>query len=489
LRILFCASEVAPFAKTGGLADVAYSLPKELRALDHDVRVIMPLHGCVSPSRWPMGLAVGKLGVPVGFGEQWCAAHQTEIPGANVPVYLIEHHQYFGRTELYQHDGHDYDDNAERFAFFSRACTQLCKALQWAPDVVHCHDWQTALVPMYLKTWEADHPIFSNAAAVLSIHNLGYQGVFHKDEIIHCQLGWERFTIHGLEYYDKLNYLKGGVLYADKVSTVSPTYAREIQTPEHGWALDGVLRARSPDLVGILNGCDYADWDPSTDPFLPARFDVHDLSGKAVCKAELQRRLGLPQRADVPLIGIVTRLAYQKGIDILAAAMPAIMRMDLQLAVLGAGEVWAHFFFGDLPRAYPGKGAAYIGFDHSLAHLITAGSDFLLLPSRYEPCGLTQLHGKRYGAVPIARGTGGLVDTIENYNEISGAGDGFKFHDLTPSAVANTVGWAVSTFYDRPHHMRTMIDRSMRQRFYWSDAATKYVDLYHWAIERKRGYR
>ena len=483
-----CAPEVAPFAKTGGLADVVRSLPESLCALGHDVRIVMPLHGCIDRAKWGLTLAIGKLGVPLGFGEQWCAVHETRLPATDVPVYLLEHERYFSRHELYQHDGEDYDDNAERFAFFARGCLQLCKALNFAPDVLHAHDWQSALAPVYLKTWEADHPLLWSAASVQSIHNLGYQGIFHKDEIIHCQLGWQRFTNDGLEYYDKLNYLKGGILYADKVSTVSPTYAREIQQPEQGWALDGALRDRSPDLVGILNGCDYTDWDPARDPHLPARFDVDDLGGKAACKAQLQRRLGLPVRPDVPVFGVVTRLAYQKGIDVLAEAIPRIMEMDLQLAVLGTGEVWAHFFYGGLPARYPEKAGAHIGFDTEMAHLVTAGSDFTLVPSRYEPCGLTQLHGKRYGSLPVVRATGGLCDTVASYDESTGAGDGFAFHDLDADSLSNTVGWAVSTFFDRPQHLRAMIDRAMRQRFLWADAAQHYVELYRWALQHKRGY-
>jgi starch synthase len=488
VKILQCASEVHPFVKTGGLADVVGALSVELARRGHDVRVVLPFHGSIARHKWPIRRVIESMGVPVGYGEQWCSVHETQLPGTSTPVFLIEHEQYFGRSALYQWDGEDYDDNAERFAFFSRACCQLAKALHWSPDVIHAHDWQTALIPVYLKTWEADHPRLWSTASVQSIHNLGYQGVFSKDQIHHTQLGWEHFHTGSLEFYDQINFLKAGILFADKVSTVSPTYAHEVQTPEHGWALDGVLRARSPDLVGILNGCEYGEWDPSTDHRLPVKFDVDQLAGKKVCKEHLQRAFGLPVRPEVPIVGLVTRLAYQKGVDVLAAAIPSMMHFDMQLVVLGSGEVWAHFFYGGLPTTYPGKVGSYIGYDETRAHLVMAGSDFLLVPSRYEPCGLTQLQALRYGTLPIVRSTGGLNDTVDQYDETTGAGDGFLFHDLEAHAIANTVGWGVSTYFDRPHHLATMKDRAMRKRFLWSTAADQYEHLFRWAIERKRGH-
>jgi starch synthase len=488
VKILQCASEVNPFVKTGGLADVVGALSFELSRRGHDVRIVLPLHGSIDRHKWPIRRVIDSMGVPLGYGEKWCSVYETTLPQSSAPVFLIEHDQYFGRSALYQWDGEDYDDNAERFAFFSRACCQLVKALHWSPDVIHAHDWQTALIPVYLKSWEADHPRLWSTASVQSIHNLGYQGVFPKDQILHSQLGWEHFHTGSLEFYDQINYLKAGILFADKVSTVSPTYAHEIQTPEHGWALDGVLRSRSPDLVGILNGCEYGEWDPSRDSRIPVQFDVDQPGGKKICKEELQRSFGLPIRPDVPIVGLVTRLAYQKGIDILASAIPSMMSMDMQLVVLGAGEVWAHFYYGGLPSSYPGKVGSYIGYDDVRAHLIMAGSDFLLVPSRYEPCGLTQLQALRYGTLPIVRSTGGLNDTVDQYDESTGGGDGFRFHDLSPRAIADTVGWGVSTYFDRPHHFAAMRDRAMRKRFLWSTGAEQYEHLFRWAIERKRGH-
>lgn len=486
MKILQAASEAIPFAKTGGLADVVGALARELSRQGHDIRVVIPFHGIIDRDKWPIEQVIETLGVPLGFGETWCSVYQTVLPGTDTPVYLIDHEQYFGRLDLYQWDGEDYDDNAERFAFFSRACCQLCKALHWSPEVIHCHDWQTALIPVYLKSWDRDHPRLWSTASVMSIHNLGYQGVFSKDELTFTQLGWEHFQPGSLEFYDKINYLKAGVLFADKVTTVSPTYAQEIQTPEHGWALDGVLRARSPDLVGILNGCEYGEWDPSADPFIPVKFDADDMAGKSVAKEELQRSFGLPIRPEVPIVGMVTRLAYQKGIDVLAQAVDRFMEVDMQFVVLGSGEVWAHFFYGDLPNRFPGKAGAFIGFDPRRAHMTIAGSDFLLVPSRYEPCGLTQLQAMRYGTLPIVRATGGLADTVEQYDEATGGGDGFLFEDLTADAIANTIGWAASTYYDRRPHVEQMRQQALAKRFLWSTATKEYEKLYQWAVERKR---
>ncbi len=344
-----------------------------------------PFMEASSGTNGPSNASLNRWGFLSVTAEKWCSVYETTLPQSSAPVFLIEHDQYFGRSALYQWDGEDYDDNAERFAFFSRACCQLVKAIHWSPDVIHAHDWQTALIPVYLKSWEADHPRLWSTASVQSIHNLGYQGVFPKDQIIHSQLGWEHFHTGSLEFYDQINYLKAGILFADKVSTVSPTYAHEIQTPEHGWALDGVLQSRSPDLVGILNGCEYGEWDPSRDSRIPVTFDVDQPGGKKVCKEELQRAFGLPIRPDVPIVGLVSRLAYQKGIDVLASAIPSMMSMDMQLVVLGAGEVWAHFYYGGLPSSYPGKVGSYIGYDDVRAHLIMAGSDFLLVQADTNP--------------------------------------------------------------------------------------------------------
>ena len=488
MKALFCASEAAPLAKTGGLADVVGALPPQLHGLGHDVRIVLPLYGTIDRDAIEMSVVVEQLGVPLGMAEQWCRVLRTTLPGSDVPLYLVEHDRFFDRPRLYDDGQNEYEDNAERFAFFSRACLQLCKALHWSPDVVHCHDWQTALIPVYLRTWEADHPLFWGTASVLTIHNLGYQGVFPKHQIMHCQLGWERFTQDGLEYHDQLNYLKGGILYADKVTTVSPTYAEQIQQPEEGCGLHGVLKKRAPDLVGILNGCDYREWDPAADEALPEPFSATDLDGKAAAKRTMQEAFGLPEAPGVPVLGVVSRLAHQKGFDVLAAAIERILRLDVQFVLLGTGEAWANSYFGDLPRRFAGKAATAIEFDETKAHLIYAGSDLFLMPSRYEPCGITQMVAMAYGSLPVARNTGGLADTVTQYDEATGAGTGFLFDDLTADALFDTVGWAVSTWYDRPHHHLDMVRRAMAERFDWTVAARSYAELYGWAVDHKREY-
>ncbi|HVJ80873.1 MAG TPA: glycogen/starch synthase, partial [Planctomycetia bacterium] len=321
MQILMCASEVAPYAKTGGLADVVGALPPYLAALGHDVRIVTPLHGSIARETLDLkARPVRSLGVPMGGGEEWCAVWESRLSGSDVPIYFLEHNRFFDRPGIYTHQGRDYEDNAERFAFLPRAACQLCKQIDWRPDVIHAHDWPSALAPMFLKTFYQGDPLLGNAASVLTIHNIGYQGSFPKEQIAHSGLGWEWYTPGGLEFYDKANYLKAGILFADKIVTVSPTYAAEIQTREGGWALDGAVRSRSADVLGILNGLDYNEWNPAADRHLPATFDVDIMAGKAACKAALQEEFGLPVDPKVPLFGMVSRLAYQKGIDVLAGA-------------------------------------------------------------------------------------------------------------------------------------------------------------------------
>ena len=487
MKILICASEVAPFSKTGGLADVVGALPPILTAMGHDVRVVTPRHSSIDFSKAAtLDASPISLGVPMGHGEEWCAVHETRLPDGATPVYLLEHQRYWNRPGLYGAGGRDFEDNAERFAFLSRAALQLCKAVNWSPDVVHAHDWQTGLMPVMLRAHYAGDPHLGGAASVFTIHNVGYQGEFYKEHLPRTGIGWEWFHAGGLEFHDRLNFMKAGIVFAEKVSTVSQTYAWEITTPEGGFGLDGVLRARSADLVGIVNGLDYDVWNPANDPYTDAAFDIEDLAGKAACKEALQKEYGLPVRPDAPVLGVVTRLAYQKGIDVLAAALPAMMRLDLQFVVLGSGEVWANFVYGDLPNRFPGKAGSFIGFNEGRAHRIYAGADLFLMPSRYEPCGLGQLSAKRYGALPIVRRTGGLAETVASYDQTEGVGDGFAFDDLTPPAIANTVGWAVSTWYDRPEHFAAMRTQAMNDRFTWDRSARKYADLYQWAVERKQ---
>jgi starch synthase len=429
----------------------------------------------------------GMLGVPMYSGTARAAVRLGRLPGSDVPIYFIEYNRFFDRPYLYGPPGQAYADNLERFTLLSRASLELCKALGFVPDVVHANDWQTALVPVYVNTVEWAQPLHG-AASVYTIHNLAYQGNFEGGAMFITGLGWEHYNSGEFEHFGDLNLMKAGLVHSTMLSTVSPTYAREIQTGAYGFGLDGVLAARSGELRGILNGIDFDEWNPGTDSYLPARFTAADLSGKAACKAALQREVGLPVRPDVPLYGLVGRLTSQKGFDVLAHALDRLLGWNLQMVLLGTGDHDAERFFAAMAYQRGDRFRVYIGFDDGLAHRVEAGSDFFIMPSRFEPCGLNQMYSLRYGTLPIVRATGGLVDTVENYGEQTGGGTGFLFQDLTPDGLANTVGWALSTYYDRPAHIQAMRTRAMAQDFSWERAAAEYEQLYRDAYARRRGH-
>ena len=483
LNILIAASEVVPFAKSGGLADVAGALPKALRALGHDVRVVMPRYYIVDKEKYGLKPLEGSLGVPMGsMGEAWAGVLEGVLPGSDVPVYFIEHEGFFGRKGLYDEDGKGYGDNDNRFIFFSKAVMQLAKKLHFRPDVIHANDWHTAAIPVLLNTTYAFDPDFKNTGTLLSIHNLQHQGKFYKGTMDVLGVGWEHFNANELEEYDGVNLLKGGIVHADAINAVSKKYAQEIRTPEFGWGLDRLIDDKAYKLYGILNGVDYDEWSPAVDSLIPQTFDMDDLSGKEVCKAALQKQFNLPQRSDVPVIGLVGRLAEQKGITLLSAAIWNLMELDIQIVLLGAGEKWAEHFFSDVASKYPEKFACYIGYQNDLAHQIEAGSDLFLMPSLFEPCGLNQIYSLRYGTLPIVRATGGLDDTIENYQSESKSGTGFKFYDATPEALSGTVKWAVDTWYHDRAGFDQLRRNAMKQRFDWKEAAKGYEDLYRHII-------
>ena len=488
LKIVMAASEVVPFAKTGGLADVAGALPKALRALGHDVRVVMPRYYIVDREKYGLKLLEGPLGVPMGrMGELWAAIYEGVLPGSDIPVYFIDHEGFFGRKGLYDEEGFSYSDNDNRFVFFSKAVMQLCKKIGFKPDILHANDWHTAAIPLLLNTRYARDETFRGTASVLTIHNLQHQGHFYEGVVDVMEVPWEEYNPLSLESFGGVNLLKGGVAHADMVTTVSPTYAREIQTPEFGWGLQEHIRGHSQKLVGIINGIDYDEWHPSNDPYIAAPYSSSDLTGKGACKKALQEHFGLPQRDDLPLIGFVGRLAEQKGIELVAHVIGGLMHMDLQIVLLGTGEKWAEHFFGDVAAKYPEKFACHIGYSNALAHQIEAGSDFFLMPSLFEPCGLNQIYSLSYGTLPIVRATGGLDDTIENYDPQSGAGTGFKFHWATGDALYGTVKWAVDTWYDNPGQIAAMKKRAMEQHFGWEDSAQDYEKLYYYALGKRRG--
>ncbi len=487
LRIVMIASEAVPFVKTGGLADVVGALPQALSALGHDVRVVLPKYGAIDTLAHRLRPLIQPLGVWMGDAEEWCAVYTTE-PQGDVPVYLIESDKYFARPGLYHDDAlNDYLDNPRRFAFLTRAALQLCRDLPFAPHIVHAHDWQTALAPAYLKVWHWNDAVLGSAASVLTIHNIGYQGVYPAEHYPYLGLQWGNFTSDKFEDHGRINFLKGGIQYADLVTTVSPTYAQETRTPEYAHGLAPYLNDRRDHYLGILNGVDYRAWDPETDPLILANYTRRDLRGKAVCKEALQRRLGLKADPTLPIVGVVSRFADQKGLDILAAAVePIVADRVVQFAILGSGDPDLEAFYARLAQRYPGRVGVHIGYDNGLAHWIEAGADFFAMPSRYEPCGLNQIYSLRYATLPIVRNTGGLADTVTQYNERTGSGTGFKFDALTPQAIHGTIGWAVSTWYDRPHHIAKMRRKAMTLDFSWEKSAHAYVEAYSQAIVNKQ---
>ncbi|MEW5820233.1 MAG: glycogen synthase GlgA [Cyanobacteriota bacterium] len=489
LNILIVASEVVPFAKAGGLSDVVGSLPKELQKLGHDVRIVMPRYYCVDKDKWNLKPVGGPLGVPMGIiGELWCGVMEGRIPETDVPIYFIEHEHYYGRENLYTDEsGEGFMDNDNRFVFLSRASLEMCKMLDFKPDVIHVNDWHTAVIPVLLNTAYRHDAFLNEAGTLLTIHNMEHQGDFYEGLMDVLGIGWDYFNYLNLEMYNKTNLLKGGILHSTLINTVSDSYAHEIQTPEFGWSLDGVVRERAGDLFGILNGIDYDIWNPETDSHIAQNFSINDLSGKAVCKRDLQRIFGLPERPDVPLIGIITRLVKQKGIDILAETIYGMLDLDVQIVMLGSGEVWSHFYFGDVAHKIKDKFAAYFGYNNTLAHIIEAGSDFFLMPSKFEPCGLNQMFSMAYGTLPIVRATGGLNDTVENYNEYTGTGTGFKFYEFSSHALYNTVAWAVYTYYHNPQAIDKLKRTAMERRFTWEGSAKSYEELYYEAAQRRLG--
>jgi starch synthase len=487
MKIAMISSECVPFAKSGGLADVVGALPAALKALGHEVIVVIPKYRSIDAEKHDLTPFLRPMGVWMGNTEEWCSVDTTKMEGG-VPIFFIESDKYFDRDGLY-HDAefNDYLDNARRFGFLTRAALQLCKDMRFHPDVVHAHDWQTALAPAYLKIWHWDDPVLGDAASLLTIHNIGYQGVYDARDYDYLGLQWENFTSDKFEAHGKINFLKGGIHYADLVNTVSPTYADETRTPKFAHGMAPYLNDKGENYIGILNGVDYSQWNPAVDTLIPAQYDRDDLSGKAACKRALQKRMALHIDPDVPIVGVVSRMADQKGLDLLASAIEAIVKdMHVQFVVLGSGDKSLETFYGDLPNRYPGRIGSYIGYSNELAHWIEAGADFFIMPSRYEPCGLNQIYSLRYGTLPIVRATGGLDDTVKQYDEITGEGTGFKFWDLSPHGIYYTVGWAVSTYYDRPDHIRQMIRRSMDKRFSWKESAKGYEDAYRKAIENKK---
>ncbi len=485
LKILSIASEMVPFIKTGGLADVAGVLPLEFQRQGHMVICILPKYADLNLSRHTVEEVFQSLSVWMGDREERCSVFKVVEKG--LAVYLIEYHGFFSRAGLY-HDPsfNDYQDNPARFGFFTRAALELAKRLGFKPDIVHCHDWQTALAPAYLKTWHKDDPLLGGAASVLTIHNATYQGVYPRSWYGYLGLPQEAFNPDAFECFGGINFLKGGIAYADAVNTVSPNYAREIATPNSPSGLAPYVSNKGQAFRGILNGVDYTIWNPEQDKKIAATYSATDMGGKALCKAALQKRCLLREDPATILLGVVGRFSEQKGYALLAACIErALASMALQFVILGSGDPGLENFFRDLPARYPGRVGSWIGYDDGLSHGIEAGADLFLMPSLFEPCGLNQLYSLRYGTLPLVRATGGLEDTVEQYDEGSGKGTGFKFTDPTPDALYYTIGWAVSTWYDRPQHWKAMVEAAMSRRFSWENSLSHYLDLFEVAKNKK----
>ena len=473
MKIAFVASEGVPFSKTGGLADVVGALPKALAGLGHEVETILPRYR--STQSGPTVPGAQSLTIPLGGGYKFATAQDGgRVHG--VQTYLIDCPEFFDRDGLYQHKGQDYPDNPTRFATFSLAALELLKRSPRAPDLIHCHDWQSALLPVYLKNLYRGDRYFRSTSVMFTIHNLGYQGLFPPHVLPQISLPGSLFTIDALEYYGMVNPLKGGILFADFVTTVSRKYAEEIQTAEFGCGMEGVLRSRADRLQGILNGVDYTEWDPATDKLLAANYTPVKLEGKKVCKKALLEKMGATAPVlERPVIGIVSRFASQKGFDLISNIAEQLAALDLTIVALGTGEPAHEELFRNMAAKYPQKFLVKIAYDNALAHQIEAGSDMFLMPSRYEPCGLNQIYSLKYGTVPIVRATGGLDDTIEAFD--GKAGTGFKFQEYSPPALQEAVQSALKT-YRTPAAWQQLVQNGMKQDFSWTTSARAYEQIY-----------
>ena len=471
MRILHVASEAVPFAKTGGLADVVGALPKYVRQLGHESVVVLPKYRGVSGKR----LLLPSLTIPMGGRLRFCPVYEAESI-QDVRFFLIDCPEYFDREDLYRHDNRDYTDNGERFAFLSLAALEFAKRAPLAPDIIHCHDWQSSTVPVYLKTLYLKDPFFAKTKTLLTIHNLAYQGVFAKSLLEHAGLPPQLFNTDQLEFYGNVNLLKGGIVFADRLSTVSEKYSQEIRTREFGCGLEGVLENRVADLVGILNGVDYTQWDPATDPWLVANYSLHDLSGKKQCKLDLLNQFGIRDSGERPLIGMISRLTDQKGFDLLQVVAESLIDDGFSMVVLGTGEEKYSKFFLDFQKSHPAFVGVKIRYDEWLAHKIEAGADLFLMPSRFEPCGLNQIYSLKYATVPLVRATGGLDDTIRDFSE-DPAGNGFKFERYLPQDLHSTARRALEVFR-QPERWNALMKNGMTRDFSWGGSAKRYVELY-----------
>ncbi len=480
MKILLASSEMVPFAKSGGLGDVLGALPKALTKLGHDLKIFLPNYSTIDKSGLKIQKIVGNIHVPVGNVNEILYLEKAKIPKIG-EIYFIGNDKFFDRPSLYldPETGEDYEDNDQRFIFFSRAILESLKVIEWQPDIINAHDWQSGLLPVYLKTLYKDDEFFNKTKSVLTIHNLAYQGTFEAEKFENLALPKNLFySTSPLEFYGKVNFLKGAIEYSDKITTVSKTYAEEIQTTsELGCGLEGVLSQRKDDLLGILNGVDYHVWSPSRDKKIPFNYYRANLTGKRENKVELLNQSNLPVRDNAPLIGIISRLVDQKGFDLIAEVTDKIFSLDIQMIVLGTGEEKYHKLFKELEGKYPDKIKVYLEFNDQMAHLIEAGSDIFLMPSKFEPCGLNQMFSLKYGTIPIIRKVGGLADTVKDFDEIKYKGTGFVFENYDSEELLDTIKRAVK-IYKKKRVWVKIVKEAMLEDYSWDKSAKHYVQLF-----------
>ncbi len=471
MKVVIISSEVVPFAKVGGLADVAGSLPKALEKNGIEVKVFLPKYKTISAEKFSLKRAVSFISVPIKDTIKNAHIWEGKI-GKNVQVFLIENEEYFGRDNIY-----GYYDDPERYTFFSRAVIEAMKRMEFAPDVIHANDWQTGLIPVYLKTLYAKDEFFKETGTLYTIHNLAYQGITDKEHILIANLPWSVFQMDGIEYYGNVNIMKGGIIFSEAINTVSKTYAKEIQTPEYGEGLEGVLLSRKDRLFGIVNGIDYEVWNPETDKDIKVNYSVETIEKKIENKRALKEENGLSSSDSVPLFGLISRLVDQKGLDILLEGIDEIMALDLEFIILGTGDEKYHIALKEMVNKYPDKLRAHIMFDPHLARRIYAGVDFFLMPSKFEPCGLGQLISLRYGTVPVVRKTGGLADTVIPFDPEKGEGNGIVFEKYSKETLVDAIRRAVE-LYKNPGEMKICQKNGMTADYSWNRSANEYIELY-----------
>lgn len=473
MNILFISPEVFPFAKTGGLADVAGSLPEAIAKKGHKASTILPYYQLVRKNGFKP--VVFKKNIPLRINNREESFNLLLLKHNGVDVYFIEKNEYYDREFLYGTPQGDYQDNAFRFGFYAKAILASIPYIG-RQDVFHCNDWQSGLVPLYIKTHHKDDPLFNNVKILFTIHNMAYQGLFVKDVAPYLDISWDLFNQDGVEFWDKLSFMKAGIVFSDAISTVSKGYSKEILTPEFGCGLDGLLKSKEKDLYGIVNGVDYSVWNPALDQFIAKKFNESDLKGKIECKKDLAESFEIKYNAKRPIIAMITRLAEQKGIDLVVNIMKNILK-DSDFVILGFGEEKYNNIFKDLAKKYKGKVGVSIKFDNALSHKMEAGSDMFLMPSRYEPCGLNQMYSLKYATVPVVRAVGGLDDTIHNFNPATKKGNGFKFKDATNEAFLGAIKEAVATFKDKKLWDK-LLKNCVSCDFSWESSAEQYIKLY-----------